>query len=106
MNAPLGHIEAAGDLSVGLTLGGQQHDLRADHFAVRAGVLAGTPAQLFRLGLAQLDLILAGHYPRDSPALWKVLQPAQNIFPGMTTSGPGQVPSRHAARASRSMAPV
>lgn len=61
MHAAFGHIEAAADLSVALTIGGEQHDLGADHFTVRPGVLASTPTQLLRLGLAQLDLVLAGH---------------------------------------------
>lgn len=61
MHAAFGHVQAAGDLSVGLTISSEQHDLGADNFAVRAGVLASAPMQLLCLGLAQLDLILAGH---------------------------------------------
>jgi hypothetical protein len=59
----------------------EQHDLRANHFTMRTGVLASSMAQLPLLGLAQLDQILAGHYQQDSQTLWEVLQPARNIFP-------------------------
>ena len=62
MHTSLSHIQSASDLSIGLSLSSEQHDLRANHFTMRTGVLASSMAQLPLLGLAQLDHILAGHY--------------------------------------------
>jgi len=71
MHTSLSHIESTSDLSIGLSLSSEQHDLRANHFTMRTGVLASSMAQLPLLGLAQLDHILAGHYQQDSQTLWK-----------------------------------
>jgi hypothetical protein len=81
MHTSLSHIQSASDLSIGLSLSSEQHDLRANHFTMRTGVLASSMAQLPLLGLAQLDYILAGHYHKIPKRYGKVLQPARNIFP-------------------------
>src|SRR5207342_1047457 len=59
-SSPLGHrlvgaVQAAGDLGVGVALGGQQHDPGPDDLAMGPRVLPGPAAQLPLLTLAETD---------------------------------------------------
>jgi hypothetical protein len=57
MHPSLSHIQSASDLSIGLSLSSEQHDIRANHSRCGRVYVASSMAQLSLLGLAQLDHI-------------------------------------------------
>lgn len=67
-NRLLRAIKAPRDLRVRITLSREQHDLRSHDLAMRPRVLPRSAAQLALLDLAQLNHVLAGYYPQDSPS--------------------------------------
>src|SRR5918996_4289569 len=64
------------DLGVGVAVGGHQHELRAQHLAVGAGVAGGAVLELGSLLGAQADLVGAAsrHRPSGSPRSASILQ--------------------------------
>jgi hypothetical protein len=62
------HLKPVGDLHVGQTVGGIEHDLRALHIPIRERQLCCPPLQLHALLLGERDPDRRRHRHRDSPA--------------------------------------
>jgi hypothetical protein len=79
------HLKAAGDLHVGQTVGGVQHDLRALHVAVGKRQLGGPPLQLGAFLHGERDLDRRRHRHQDSPPALCLLHLIRRELPAGST---------------------
>jgi hypothetical protein len=70
MHTSLSHIQSASDLSIGLSLSSEQHDLRANHFTMRVYWPARWRNSRSSVSLSSITYLLATA-DKNSQTLWK-----------------------------------